>query len=168
MPYAWTTPPTPQPDHVAQMRLWPHRSLPPEGFAAFILVTFALICVPLFTVLGTVVLWGVLPFVLLAVAGVWWGLRRSYRDGSLFEELTLDDTDLRLERHDPRGPVKDWACNTYWARVELHETGGPVPNYVTLTGNGRAVEIGAFLSEPERKALYADLMETLGRLRKAN
>lgn len=167
MPYAWTTPPTPEPNQIAEMRLWPHRSLPPEGFAAFILATFAFICVPLFAVLGTVVLWGVLPFVLLAVAGVWWGLRRSYRDGSLFEELTLDDTDLRLKRHDPRGRVRDWACNTYWARVELHETGGPVPNYVTLTGNGRAVEIGAFLSEPERKALYADLMETLRKLRQA-
>jgi uncharacterized membrane protein len=35
-----------------------------------------------------------------------------------------------------------------------------VPNYVTLSGNGREVEIGAFLSEDERKALYQDLAQT--------
>jgi uncharacterized membrane protein len=39
----------------------------------------------------------------------------------------------------------------------MHPKGGPVPNYVTLSGNGREVEIGAFLSEEERKALYDDL-----------
>ena len=39
----------------------------------------------------------------------------------------------------------------------LHETGGPVPNYVTLSGNGREVEIGAFLSEDERVELFSEL-----------
>ena len=43
----------------------------------------------------------------------------------------------------------------------MHEKGGPVPHYVTLSGKGREVEIGAFLSEDERKALYGELSDAL-------
>ena len=38
---------------------------------------------------------------------------------------------------------------------------GPLPNYVTLSGNGREVEIGAFLSEDERKSLFKELKSAL-------
>ncbi len=67
-------------------------------------------------------------------------------------------------RHNPQGPEQEWHCNPYWARIALHEGGGPVPYYVTLSGAGREVEIGAFLSEDERKALFTDLSERLHRL----
>jgi uncharacterized membrane protein len=45
--------------------------------------------------------------------------------------------------------------------VTLHPKGGPIPNYVTLSGNGREVEIGSFLSEPERLSLYDELSKLL-------
>jgi uncharacterized membrane protein len=38
-----------------------------------------------------------------------------------------------------------------------------VPHYVTLRGKGREVEIGAFLSEEERIALFEDLRRVLSR-----
>ena len=53
-------------------------------------------------------------------------------------------------RHGPKGKRQDWEANPYWLRVTLHETDGPVPNYLTLKGDGREVELGAFLSEDER------------------
>jgi uncharacterized membrane protein len=40
-----------------------------------------------------------------------------------------------------------------------------VPQYLTLSGNGREVEIGAFLSEEERLALYPELTAALARAR---
>ncbi len=44
----------------------------------------------------------------------------------------------------------------------MHKTGGPVPNYITLTGNGRTVELGgAFLSEEERRTLFNDVQAIL-------
>ncbi|WP_372571080.1 DUF2244 domain-containing protein [Ruegeria jejuensis] len=157
MPYRWTT----SSDTHAELRLWPHNSLPPKGFAATVLGIFALATIPLIMLLGSILLWGILPFVLLAVAGIWWALQINYRSRRILEVLTLSDADAHLIRHDPGGSVQEWHCNRHWAQPELHPDDGPVPNYVTLKGGGREVEIGAFLSEDERKALYDDLRARL-------
>lgn len=50
-------------------------------------------------------------------------------------------------------------------RLTLHATGGPVPQYLTLKGEGREVELGAFLTEAERKLLAAEITERLRKLR---
>lgn len=160
MPYRWTEAASPQDP---ALTLWPHRSLPRRGFAAMVLFAFVMGVIPLFGVLGTVLLWGILPFILVMVAGLWWGLERSYRDGDILEELTLSGDELRLCHKPARGTVQEWACNVYWGTVEMHVTGGPVPHYVTLSGNGRQVEIGRFLSEEERKQLYGELDDFLRR-----
>lgn len=145
-----------------RIELRPHRSLPLTGFAVVIMTFFALITIPLAALVGTVLLWGLLPFALMAIAALWWGLRRSYRDGNILEVLEIDGTDLVLTRTDPDGTQRDWRCNLHWVRVTDHQTGGPVPHYITLTGNGREVEIGAFLSEDERPLLYSDLLSFIG------
>jgi len=160
MPYEWSTTENAT-GPARRLRLWPHRSLPRKGFAIFVLVTFALITLPLYPLLGTVLLWGLLPFLLLAVAGVWWGLERSYRDARLSEELTIGRDKAHLVRVEANGQRREWSCESYWARVQLHQTGGPVPDYVTLSGKGREVEIGAFLSQDERRALYDELATAL-------
>lgn len=139
------------------MRLWPHQSLPARGFAAFIMATFLMIMIPLFTLLGTVLLWGMLPFLMLAVGGVYAALRHNNKTRQIVEVFTLDDDTARLTHTTYKGQVKEWECNRYWTKVTKYETDGPVPNYVTLRGEGREVEIGAFLSEEERIALFDDL-----------
>lgn len=157
MPYIWT------PTETTVLRLHPHRSLPRRGFAAVIFLAFGLGILPLFGVLGTSLLWVILPFILLMVAGLWWGLERSYRDGDIREELRCEDHHLTLIHHAKDGPAQIWRCNLHWARAELHPTQGPVPNYLTLAGNGRRVEIGRFLSEEERQQLFVELEEFLFR-----
>jgi uncharacterized membrane protein len=125
-------------------------------------LTFALIILPLFSVLGTPVLWGLLPFLMLAVAGLWWGLQRSYRDAEILEELTITPEHIHLVRHNPRGGRQEWDSNAYWAQVELHARGGPVENYLTLKGDTpRQVELGRFLSAEERKTLFAEVRDAL-------
>lgn len=157
MPYEWNTSASSE----TNLRLWPHRSLPRRGFAAFILTTFFLITIPLLALLGTILLWGLLPFLLAAVGAVWWGLERSYKDGEILEELTLTDDTAHLIRTNPKGDKQEWECNSYWAKVQMHPNGGPIPFYVTLKGAGREVEIGAFLSEDERKSLYGEISDHL-------
>ncbi|MFD2738508.1 DUF2244 domain-containing protein [Sulfitobacter aestuarii] len=158
MPYHWITPPRAARQ---EMRLWPHQSLPPRGFAGFILATFILILIPVLALLGTVLLWGLLPFVLMAVGGIYYALRRNRHARQIEEILTLDADQARLSQRAPDGSLKTWQCNRYWVTVHKYEEDGPVPHYVTLRGEGREVEIGAFLSEEERIALFEDLQRHL-------
>ena len=154
MPYQWTTKPDASPQ---EMRLWPHQSLPPKGMAAFVLTTFTMILIPVVTLLGSPVLWGLLPFVLLAVWGMYYALQRNHHALKIVEVLTLDEKEAQLVRTEPSGKVREWDCNRYWTTITKYEKDGPVPHYVTLKGEGREVEIGAFLSEDERIALYEEL-----------
>ncbi|WP_049645341.1 DUF2244 domain-containing protein [Candidatus Rhodobacter oscarellae] len=156
MPYRWSSTEPPQ-----RLELWPHRSLPPQGFATFIIVTACMLLIPLLAVLGSPVLWGLLPFLGGALWAIWYALRRSDADGALREDLTLAADTMELVRCNPRGDQQSWQANPYWVRVEMHATGGPVANYLTLKGGDRAVELGAFLSPEERAALFAELQDRL-------
>ncbi|MBK5927203.1 DUF2244 domain-containing protein [Rhodobaculum claviforme] len=176
MPVTWLENRTEAPGHpgafrhadgaapVLVLRLTPHRSLSPEGFVLFFAVTCGLIAIPLIAVLGTPVLWGVLPFVVVTVGGMWLALRRSNADGALTEDLCLWSDRMALVRHNPRGPRQEWEANPFWVRVVLHATGGPVENYLTLKGGGREVELGAFLAPHERAELSEALTRALARL----
>jgi uncharacterized membrane protein len=161
MPYQWM----PAHDDTRLLRLWPYRSLTETGFVWFIGTTAALIALPLVVMIGQPVLWGLLPFVVAAVAGVWWALSRNAQDRTILEELSVTRDQLRLIRRNPHGPDQVWEANPYWVRLNVHPIGGPVPHYVTLNGNGREVEIGAFLSEDERVALGRELGACLSALR---
>ncbi len=143
------------------LHLSPHRSLPLWGFKLVVGATFAAILVPVLPLLGTPVLWGLLPFVMGAVAAIYLALRRSYRDGDLSEVLQWRPDRVTLTRRDPDGRTRDWEANPHWVSVAIHERGGPVADYVTLRGGGREVEIGAFLSQDERRSLYDDLVRLM-------
>jgi uncharacterized membrane protein len=160
MPYEWL--PSDPDEH--RLELWPHRSLTQRGFVWFVGATAALIGLPLAGLLGTPVLWALLPFLLAAIAGIWFALRKNGRDRDIVEELHLTRDRITLVRHGPKGKRQDWTANPYWVRVTLHETGGPVPNYLTLKGDGREVELGAFLAEEERLTLKEDLSDRMDRI----
>jgi uncharacterized membrane protein len=134
---------------------------------AFIGVTVALVALPLLVLIGSPALWAILPFVGLAIWGVWWALMRSYRDGAIVEALTLGPTRTSLTRDGPRGARHEWEANTHWVQVALHAKGGPVPHYLTLRGGPREVEIGRFLSEEERISLARVLTEAVGLARES-
>lgn len=148
-----------------RLLLWPHRSLSRQGFVWFIAATALLMTVPLLVHLGNPTLWVLLPFAIGAVWGVWFALRKNGRDRDIVEDLRLSHETIVLVRHGPKGKRQEWRADPYWVRVTLHPTGGPVPNYLTLKGQGREVELGAFLSEEERVALGADLKDRLASLR---
>ena len=166
MPYTWTTDNSTD-GAEERLTIWPYRSLSKRGFAVFIMVTAGMISLPLLSVLGTVVLWGILPFFALVVGGIWYAIQRSYRDADMGEELRINPGAVHLVRTNVRGPAQTWECQSYWAKVHMHPTGGPVPHYMTLTGQGREGEIGAFLSEEERKRLYGEIVDALRRASQA-
>ena len=155
MPYEWSKKPNSQTSE--QLDLWPFSSLPHRGFAGFIMTTFVLITLPLYVLIGTILFWALLPFLMITVGAIYFAIRKNFRDRSIIERLTLTPEQFHLLRQEANGAQMDWECNAYWARVHMHKTDGPVPHYVTLSGNGREVEIGAFLSEAERLELFAEL-----------
>ena len=101
MPYRWNM----QQDNQSATRileLWPHNSLPKQGFAGFILITFALILIPL-ALTGTIIFWGLLPFMMMALWGIWIALQKSYRNNQIFERLQIGTTRLELTRTNSSG-----------------------------------------------------------------
>ena len=149
---------------IATIEIWPYNSLKPKGFAFFLGATFALIALPLLNVLGTKVFWGLFPFLFLALMGIWFALRKSLRDRQILEQLTLYKDKLVLIRQDPTGKQREWVCSPYWSKLRMYDEEGPVANYITLSGNGREVELGSFLGEDERKELFHELNRLLKKL----
>lgn len=143
------------------IRLTPHQSLSPQGFVTFVGITFVLMLVPLTALIGTKLWWGIAPFVLGALAFLWLMLKRSWRDGTLREELRLWQDRIEIIRHNPRADNQTWEANPYWVRPALHPE--PVEDYLTLTGGPRDVELGRFLSPEERKTLHDALANALHR-----
>jgi uncharacterized membrane protein len=171
MPYEWLKNPTPAtaPGDAAalraRLRLWPYQSLSPRGFVTFIALTCGLFAVPLIGLIGSPVLWGLLPFIIVVVAGVWLALMRSWQSGEASEDLSLWSDRALLRHRAPDGREQCWEANPHWISVHLHETDGPVPHYLTLRGGDREVELGRFLSEDERIALARELKAALATLR---
>lgn len=164
MPYEWKDSAPDDPGAVSyRLLLWPHRSLPKRGFVWFIALTAGFMALPVVAMLGTAALWGLLPFMVLAVAGIWYAIQRSYRQGDMAEELTLDARTARVRRRDPDGRHREWATNSHWLRATLRN--GPVEAYLTLTDGQREIELGAFLGPDERRRLHDEIRERLGRLR---
>ncbi len=173
MPYEWLKNPEPPGDNVAgaqprllaRLHLWPYRSLSPRGFVAFIGITCGMLALPLIVLLGSNLLWGLLPFMALAVGGVWLAISHSNHDGHIAEDLSLWHDRAVLRHRAPDGTEQRWEANPYWISVHVHPTGGPVPSYLTLRGGDREVEIGRFLSEDERVALARELTAALSGMR---
>ena len=149
----------------ARLRLWPHNALRPRGFAVAVALCAGVLALPLLAVLGSPVLWGLLPFALIALGGLWLGLSRNWQDRRILEEMDLSRAAVVLVRHGPGARVQDWRADPHWIALTLRPRGGPVPDYLTLTGGGREVELGAFLTPDERRSLHDDLSDLLVRLK---
>ncbi len=163
MPYRWDQAEGPPP--VRRLVLWPHRSLPPQGFAAFILGTFAMLMVPVLGLLGKAALWGVLPFALGALALTWVLLRRSYRDGQVTETLrSVPRPGHAGARRPRRAPPRLGGQPLLAARRDAQ--GRPTGRELSdAEGRPARCRIGAFLSPEERASLKGEIELALGDLR---
>jgi|TARA_B110000967_G_scaffold98574_1_gene101262 uncharacterized membrane protein len=106
------------------------------------------------------VMWIIAAALGTALIAIWVALKASWRRGTVREELAIWIDKVHLRRIDPDGSCQVWQANPYWVDVEMQQTGGPVPNYPTLCGRGRTVEIGSLLSEQSRPELAQYLQDT--------
>jgi uncharacterized membrane protein len=149
---------------ILSLTLWPNRSLSRNGSSWLLGLLAAGLALPLVPLAGSKAAWGMLPFLVAAFVALWWAIRRSYADGRLREELRLWPDLITVVRREPRGRVRRWHANPFWVRLRLRDD-ARIEKYLTLQGNGREIELGAFLSPGERETLHAELGAALGRLR---
>lgn len=142
--------------------------MPNTGFKAAIWLMFIAGCLPVIAFIGTAAFWVLLSGLIITLAALWTALRRSDRT-LLREEMFIGADTVTLTHWTAKGLRKDWQANPYWIKLHLRAQGGPVEQYLTLhssaTDNGRAVELGRFLSPEEREALHSDLAYMLGKLK---
>jgi len=142
--------------------LYPHRSLPPQGFLVLMLVlggvSFA--AGMSFVLIGA---WPIVGYFGLDVLLVYLAFRASYRSARMHEWVRLTEDSLTVERVGARGERRRWQFQPYWLRVVLEEH--EHSNRLILTSHGRQLVVGGFLAPAERKTLAGALRDALHRWR---
>lgn len=143
-----------------QKELRPHRSLSRKGFVVVIAITAIMFCFPLMPLLGSPALWIMLPFMAGATWLLWHFIERSFKDREISEQVKIWPDLITVTHQNPREPVQCWHANPYWCRIALRED-ARIESYLTLKGNGREIELGAFLSPEERVELHQEIQSAL-------
>jgi len=143
--------------------LHPQASLSAHGFAVLMiaLATFSFVLGGISMLFG---FWPVLGFYGLDLLGVYIAFRVSYRRARRYETVELTAESLTVERVDPHGKRERISLQPYWLRVEIDDPPRPGSRLVIAT-HGRAFEIGAFLSPPEKLDFARALRSELAKLR---
>jgi uncharacterized membrane protein len=142
--------------------LYPHRSLPPQGFMLLMLVlsVVSFAAGVSFVLLGA---WPILGYFGLDVLLVYLAFRASYRSARMHEWVRLTEDTLTVERVGQRGERRRWQFQPFWLRVVLEERNET--NRLVLTSHGRELVVGGFLAPAERRNLAVALKEALNRWR---
>ena len=142
--------------------LYPHRSLPPQGFMVLMLVlsVVSFAAGVSFVLLGA---WPIFGYFGLDVLLVYLAFRASYRSARMHEWVRLTGDTLTVERVGQRGERRRWQFQPFWLRVVLEEQ--EETNRLVLTSHGRELVVGRFLGPTERKNLATALKQALVRWR---
>lgn len=80
------------------------------------------------------------------------------------EVVQLTEAGLRIETANGRGGHRVTVLQPYWTRVRLEEVPGSISR-LTLVQRRRRIEVGCFLSDPEKRGLATALQAALDRFR---
>lgn len=149
---------------VWSVTLWPHRSLSPEGFRWLMGLSAAAMAFPILALAGTPAAPALAPYAAVALFALWAFMKLSYRSGRVTEVLRLWPDAIAVERREPWGRIRRWSANPYWVDVDLSDT-TRIQRYLTLSGSGRRIELGAFLTPEERADLADELKHRIAHLR---
>jgi uncharacterized membrane protein len=141
--------------------LYPHRSLPPQGFMVLMLVlsVVSFAAGVSFVLLGA---WPVFGYFGLDVLLVYLAFRASYRSARMHEWVRLTEDTLTVERVGQRGERRRWQFQPFWLRVTLEEKDEHT-NRLVLASHGRALVVGSFLGPAERRGVASALRDALAR-----
>ena len=142
--------------------LYPHRSLPPQGFVLLMVVLGAVSFAAgmSFVLMGA---WPICGYFGIDVLLVYFAFRASYRSARMHEWVRLTGDTLTVERVGAHGERWRWQFQPYWLRVVLEEH--DESNRLVIASHGRELVVGGFLAPAERKTLATALKDALHRWR---
>jgi uncharacterized membrane protein len=132
------------------LTLWPNRSMNRKTFHTIMIVLCGAMMIPVIPLIGSKTILLVLPFYLVTFSLLFFSIMLNYRAGRLHESIKIWPDLIEVRRYEINGTKKNWYSNPYWTKVTLYRENQKVKNYLTLSGSGREVELGAFLAPNER------------------
>lgn len=109
--------------------------------------------------------WPVLPCLLLTLLALGCALRHIERHAGDFEQITVGDKRLIVDRHEPNRD-EHFEFNSSWVQVVAHAASPGVSAHLALRSHGRELPFGLDLSDDERAAVGRALKSRLSRLRR--
>ncbi|MBI2256085.1 MAG: DUF2244 domain-containing protein [Proteobacteria bacterium] len=143
--------------------LYPHRSLGRRGYLILGLGTALIMGAYAFTFL-LIGAWPIFGFIGAEWLLFWYLFSRHFRGDRRAERLRLFHDRLIVERIDAKGRFSAFSLQPYWLQVVLTRA-ADVDNALFLRSHGKQIEIGAFLSENERRDFAGELTRVLDRHR---
>ncbi len=127
-----------------EVRLSPHRSLSPAGFAIVmsVLAAVSFAVGVSFLMMGA---WPVFGFFGLDVALIWLAFRLNYRDARAYEDIRMTPNVLSVRQVSAKGAARETAFNPRWVRLEKTEDELYGVTRVALISRGIFLIVGAFL-----------------------
>lgn len=147
---------------VYDVTLWPNQSLTRRGYLIAMAAAGAGLALPLIGLAGTKAFWPLAAFLVLPLMALHYAFRRNARALRIEERLQVWPDEVRVQRREPDGRVLRWQAEPMRVRLRLHKD-ARVEDYLTLSGGGREIELGAFLSPEERVALAGEIEAALTR-----
>jgi uncharacterized membrane protein len=128
---------------------------------------FGFVCLTSFgiaTLMAVQGFWPVLPFAGLEMLVLGWALRVSLANAHVVQRLAVSEEAVRVDCLGPRSE-EHLVFPRHWATVTLRASYTALhPSRLLIESRGRAVEIGGFLTEEERRGLAAQLKQVIGRI----
>ena len=140
--------------------LSPHCSLSTRG-AVVTLTLVALVTFGISTVFAVLGFWPVLPFAGAEMLLLGWALKVSMARRQERESIDISETEIVIEYS--RGASHRVVFPRHWARVKIRRPNSPLHrSALVIESRGRALEVGKFLTEEERRQLAAHLGRLIG------
>ncbi|HJS21940.1 MAG TPA: DUF2244 domain-containing protein [Steroidobacteraceae bacterium] len=129
------------------------------------LLFFGFVCLTSFgiaTLMAVQGFWPVLPFAGLEMLVLGWALRVSLANAHVVQRLAVTQDTVRVDCSSPRSE-EHLVFPRHWSKVTLRASYTALhPSQLLIESRGRAVEIGGFLTEDERRGLAARLKQMIG------
>jgi uncharacterized membrane protein len=146
-----------------RIELSPHCSLTPVQARRF----FLGLCAGCFGFAGIFALlgfWPVLPFAGLEMLVLGLALKFNLDRRHQLQTILISENEVRIECRQKHRPDTQVVFPRYWARVKLQRSFAPShPSRLVIESSGRALEVGQFLTEEERRGVARQLDRLIGR-----